>query len=173
MAKDEQEEERWIIDVGLGDMPYEPLPLHAGAYEQSPFTYRVKKSAVVTNGWRLEHDPLSSFPGVDYAPEVVLDMEEFKMKHDYYSRSADSPWLNLFLIRHRHGEGSNELRGCIWSKRENRNVETTEILSKSHWLEVLGEIFGEHLVNYSSLERDDLWKKVLKNHEEWKKTKCT
>ncbi|NGM85615.1 arylamine N-acetyltransferase [Paenibacillus sp. 7124] len=171
MAKDEQEEERWIIDVGLGDMPYEPLPLHAGAYEQGPFTYRVKESAVVKNGWRLEHDPLSSFPGVDYAPEVVLDMEEFKMKHDYYSRSADSPWLNLFLIRQRHAAGGNELRGCIWSKRENRNVETTEILTKSHWLEVLGEIFGEHLVNYSSLERDDLWKKVLKNHEEWKKSK--
>lgn len=167
-----QEEERWIIDVGLGDIPYEPLPLKAGVYEQGSFIYRVGESDVVKNGWRLEHDPLASFTGVDFSPEVVQDMEEFKPKHDHYCWSADSPWINLFLIRHRHATGSNELRGCIWSKRENSGIEKTEIETKSHWLEVLGDIFGEHLVDYSNQERDDLWRKVQKQHEEWKKAKA-
>ncbi|MGE5703732.1 MAG: arylamine N-acetyltransferase, partial [Clostridia bacterium] len=147
------------------------LPLVAGVYEQGPLTYRVMESGVVTNGWRLEHDPLASFPGVDFDPEAMHDLEEFMPKHEYYSRSAESPWINLFLIRHRHETGSNELRGCIWSKRENDAIERNEIQTKSQWLEVLGDIFGEQLSAYSHVERDEIWKKVQKTHEEWKKAK--
>ncbi|MGC5324202.1 arylamine N-acetyltransferase family protein [Brevibacillus sp. SYSU BS000544] len=165
------ENERWIIDVGLGDMPFEPLPLQAGIYDQDPFIYKVTESSVVTNGWRLEHDPLSTFTGVDYDPEVVDELEEFYPKHEHYSRSANSPWINLFLVRHRHATGSNELRGCVWSKREKHVIEKIEILSKSQWFEVLGDIFGEHLVNYSKQARDDLWNKVQAINEQWKKTK--
>lgn len=167
----ETQEDRWIVDVGLGDMPYEPLPLQAGVYQQGPYLYKVVESNVAKNGWRLEHDPLASFIGVDFAPEVVADIEVFKSKHEHYSRSANSPWVNLFLIRHRHATGSNELRGCIWSKREESLFHKTEIETKAQWLDVLGEIFGEHLVTYSNLEKDDLWKKVRKQHEEWKKSR--
>ncbi len=166
----EEEERRWIVDVGLGDMPYEPLPLQAGAYKQGPFTYTVRDSEVVKNGWRLDHDLPASFIGVDFAPEVVPDMEEFEPKHAFYSRSADSPWANLFLIQHRNASGSNELRGCIFSRREEQGIERTEILTKSQWLEVLGDVFGERLVHYSGQERDDLWKRVLNIHEEWRKS---
>ncbi len=171
LANEKQEEEKWIIDVGLGDMPFEPIPLQVGIFEQGPFKYKVRQSNVVKNGWRLEHDPPTSFVGVDFAPEVVHDIEEFKPKHDFYSLSAKSPWNNLFLVRHRHATGSNELRGCIWSKREIGGVEKIELQTKSQWLEVLGDIFNEHLVNYSTLEQDELWKRVQKIHEDWKKTK--
>ncbi|MGM0881549.1 MAG: arylamine N-acetyltransferase family protein [Bacillota bacterium] len=170
LVNQQLEEEKWIIDVGLGDMPYEPLPLQSGIYNQGPFIYKVTESSVVRNGWRLEHDPLGSFTGVDFDPAVVDDLEEFKPKHDHYSRSADSPWINMFLVRQRHAAGSNELKGCIWSKRENSGVEKTELTTKSRWLEVLGDVFGERLVNYSSHERDELWKKVRFIHEEWKKS---
>jgi hypothetical protein len=149
-------------------MPYEPLPLQSGTYNQAPFIYKVTESPVAPNGWRLEHDPLESFTGVDFDPVVLHDLEEFKPKHDHYSLSADSPWINLFLVRHRHASGSNELKGCIWSKRENGGVVKTEMTTKSRWLEVLGDVFGERLVNYSNQERDELWKKVRIIHEEWK-----
>lgn len=157
--------------MGLGDMPYEPLPLHSGIYEQAPLTYKVMDSSVAAKGWRLEHDPQASFVGVDFDPEVVRDLEEFKPKHDYYSRSSDSPWYNIFLLRQRHATGNNELRGCIWSKRESDGVEKTEISTKSQWLEVLSDIFGEQLVNYSHQERNELWNRVRAAHEDWKKSK--
>src|SRR5690348_7246378 len=32
LADDQQEGQPWIVDVGLGDMPYEPLPLIYGEY---------------------------------------------------------------------------------------------------------------------------------------------
>ncbi|MDF2652524.1 MAG: N-acetyltransferase [Paenibacillus sp.] len=171
LTNEQEEEQRWIVDVGLGDMPYEPLPLHMGSYEQGPFHYQVAHSSIAANGWRLEHDPFASYVGVDYAPEVVENLEEFVPKHEFYSRSADSPWINLFLVRHRHATGSNEIRGCMWNRREGIATEKTELHTKAQWLEVLADVFGEHLVTYSKLEQDDLWKRVQHLHEEWKKAK--
>lgn len=49
-------------------------------------------------------------------------------------------------------------------------IEKTEIRSNSQWFEVLGDVFEEHLVNFSSQERDDLWGRVWNKHEEWKQT---
>ncbi|MED4782017.1 arylamine N-acetyltransferase family protein [Brevibacillus choshinensis] len=171
LTNEQEEEQRWIIDAGLGDMPYEPLPLQMGSYEQGPFYYQVTPSSVAQNGWRLVHDPHASFVGVDFAPEVVENLTEFVPKHEFYSRSADSPWINLFLVRNRHATGNNEIRGCIWSKREGITTEKTELRTKSQWLEVLGDVFQEHLVTYSKQEQDDLWKRVQHLHEEWKKAK--
>lgn len=93
-----QEEETWIIDVGLGDMLFEPLPFHFATYEQAPFTYKLTASSLVDRGWRLEHDPLASVVGADFDPTPIKDLEEFMPKHEYYSRSPESPWFNMFLI---------------------------------------------------------------------------
>ena len=171
LTNEQQQEQRYIVDVGLGDMPYEPIPLQNGTYEQGPLRYQVEESGVVQGGWRLVHDPHASFVGVDFAPDVLENLEEFQPKHEFYSRSPESPWIQLFLVRQRHAEGSNELRGCIWSRRDRRGIEKIELRTKSQWLEVLGDVFQEHLVHYSKLERDDLWNRVRSFHEEWKKAK--
>ncbi|MFH5183315.1 arylamine N-acetyltransferase [Paenibacillus sp. TAB 01] len=160
--------ERWIVDVGLGDMPYEPLPYRYGEYEQGPLSYRLTESTVVTPGWRLEHDPLASFAGVDIDAAVLTDLQEFIPKHAFYSRSPESPWINMFLVRQRDADASNELRGCVWSRRDKNGLTKTELESKRQWLDVLGDVFGEHLVNYSRLERDELWNRVAAAHAEWK-----
>ena len=169
LMNEQQQEQRYIVDVGLGDMPYDPIPLQNGTYEQGPLRYQVEESGVVQGGWRLVHDPHAPFVGVDFAPDVLENLEEFQPKHEFYSRSPESPWIQLFLVRQRHAEGSNELRGCIWSRRDRRGIEKIELRTQSQWLEVLGDVFQEHLVHYSRLERDDLWKRVWNFHEEWKK----
>lgn len=160
--------ERYILDVGLGDMPFTPLPLLPGEYEQGAFLYKVEPSTVADGGWRLVHDPLASIVGVDVAPEPLHDLQVFIPKHEFYSRSPNSPWSRLFLLRQRHANGGNELRGCIWSKRQGDKVQKEELRSKSQWLEVLADIFHEHLVHYSHIERDELWNTVYRMHEEWK-----
>ncbi|WP_337101195.1 arylamine N-acetyltransferase family protein [Paenibacillus sp. YIM B09110] len=166
---DEQSKpEKWIVDVGLGDMPYHPLPLQYGSYEQGPLRYKVTESSVVTPGWRLEHDPNASFVGVDIDAEVLTGLDEFYPKHEHYSRSPESPWLNIFLIRQRDAEESNELRGCIWSKRDRNGVSKTELVNESQWLSVIADVFGEKLVHYDSIERNLLWKRVEADHQAWK-----
>lgn len=163
------QERRYIVDVGLGDMPFEPIPLQSGTYEQGPLRYRVEPSRVAEDGWRLVHDPAASFTGVDFAPEELDGIGEFKPRHAFYSRSPESPWHGLFLVRNRHAGGSNELRGCVFSRRDADGIGKIELHTKARWLEVLGDVFQEHLVDYSRLERDELWKRVRKRHEEWKR----
>lgn len=167
---DEQASEtRWIIDAGLGDMPYEPLPLIHDTYQQGPYTYKVLQSEVAAGGWRLEHDPNATFLGVDVAPEVISDISAFVPQHQHYSTSPDSPWVNTFLLRHRHAGGSNELRGCVWAKRDEHGIIKTELQTQSEWLDVLGDVFYEKLVAYDQTARDSLWQKNVKLHEEWKR----
>lgn len=127
LTNEQQQEQRYIVDVGLGDMPYDPIPLQIGTYEQGPLRYQVESSGVVQGGWRLVHDPHASFVGVDFAPDDLEDLKEFQPKHEFYSLSPESPWIQLFLVRHRHATGSNELRGFIWSKRDSDGIEKIEL----------------------------------------------
>jgi hypothetical protein len=47
----------WMVDVGFGDGPPEPLPLGPGSVRQGPFRYRIERSSAVAGGWRFTHDP--------------------------------------------------------------------------------------------------------------------
>ncbi|WP_339223939.1 arylamine N-acetyltransferase [Paenibacillus sp. FSL W7-1332] len=163
------EEERWLVDVGLGDMPWEPIPLKFGEYIQGPFQYAIEPSRITDDGWRLIHDPHYSYVGVDYAPDVVNSLELFKSNHEFYSRSPESPWMELFIVRQRHEQGMNELKGCIWRKWSGNTLDKIEISSKSEWFEILADIFNEPLVNYSMIERDLIWDKVNRQHQNWRK----
>lgn len=168
MLDDSLEPQRWIVDVGLGDMLYEPLPLVFGEYCQEPHTYKVCKSEVAVHGWRLEHDPLGTFAGVDFDPEDTADMEEFNPMHHYLSASPDSVWINLLIVQNRHRAGSNELRGCLFSQRNGNGIVKSEITNRSSWFELLSDVFGEQLNQFSKQEKDELWTKVIRTHEEWK-----
>ncbi|MNJ49869.1 N-hydroxyarylamine O-acetyltransferase [compost metagenome] len=159
----------WLVDVGLGDMPYEPIPLVLGEYKQDFHTYKITKSSVAASGWRLEHDPQGAFIGVDIDPEDVKDIEEFIPKHEQLSSAPDSTWVDLLLVRNRHKTGSNELKGCVFSQRSEIGITKSEVTNRTSWFEILKEVFGEPLNHFSELEKDELWSKALKAHEEWKR----
>lgn len=161
----------WIIDVGLGDMPYTPLPLIHGIYTQSPLQYCITSSSIAEHGWRLEHDARASIIGVDIDNYVVHDLEPFQDNHEFYSRSPQSPWFNVFLLRQRNEQASNELRGCVWKKVHQDGIQYTEITRKTDWLDLLNDVFGEQLSKYTALEKEDLWQRVQQAHLQWKKEK--
>ncbi|WP_440114563.1 arylamine N-acetyltransferase family protein [Paenibacillus sp. QZ-Y1] len=162
--------ERWIVDVGLGGMPFEPLPLRYGTYGSAPFTYNLTPSSVATGGWRLEYEPNGPSEGVDYAPEAVHDLGEFIPKHEFYSRSAESPWHNAFLLRQRDAKRSSELRGCMLRTHDTDGIHKIELQSYTEWTDALTEIFHEPLVRYTKMEREEMWDRVQAAHEEWKRT---
>ncbi|MFF2093313.1 arylamine N-acetyltransferase [Paenibacillus sp. NPDC058174] len=169
---DEQgQPQQWIADVGLGDMLYDPVPLLSGSYEQQGFVYSVTGSDVAEGGWRLVHTPGYSYAGVDFAPEPLPDLNRFASRHHHYCHAPESPWLRVLLLQNRHAGGSNELRGCIWKSRTSSGVETTEITSKSQWFDIMAEVFNEPLADYSAPDKDALWSKVSRMHEEWKTAK--
>lgn len=163
------ETERWIVDVGLGGMPFEPLPLRYEVYGEAPFTYNLTSSSVASEGWRLEYEPHGPSEGVDYAPEVLLTLDEFIPKHHFYSQSAESPWHNVFLLRQRDTVASNELRGCMLRTHTAEGIHKTEIQSYTDWRELLDGVFHEPLVRYSERERVAMWERIRAGHEEWKR----
>lgn len=160
--------ERWIVDVGLGGMPFEPLPFRYGTYGSAPFTYQLMPSPVVAGGWRLEYEPNGPSKGVDYAPTAITSLEEFIPKHEFYSRAAESPWHNVFLLRQRDENCSHELRGCMLRTHDMEGIRKKEIQTYTEWREVLTGLFHEPLVNYSELECQDMWNRVQAAHTEWK-----
>ncbi|MFC4102008.1 arylamine N-acetyltransferase family protein [Paenibacillus xanthanilyticus] len=166
---DDEGARRYVIDVGLGDMPFEPIPLAYGRYPQGPFTYELKPSAVAEGGWRLEHDPHHGYIGVDFAPEPVSDLALFHPNHAHYSQSPDSPWMNQFLVRQRGERAMNELRGCVWKAWDADGCTTTLVEKKEDWQALLADVFGERFVAYTDDERDSIWARVLKQHEDWKR----
>ncbi|MFS0872557.1 arylamine N-acetyltransferase family protein [Paenibacillus xylanilyticus] len=170
LPENESEAKHWIVDVGLGGMPFEPLPLRFGTYGAAPFTYNLTSSAVASGGWRLEYEPNGPSEGVDYAPEVVNTLDEFIPKHEFYSQSAESPWHNVFLLRQRDAVVSSELRGCMLRTHSIEGIEKTEIQSYAEWRDLLEATFHEPLVRYSELERREMWGRIRTAHEVWKRT---
>ncbi|MGQ8873215.1 arylamine N-acetyltransferase family protein [Paenibacillus sp. TSA_86.1] len=162
--------ERWIVDVGLGGMPFEPLPLRYGTYGREPFTYTLMSSSVVSGGWRLEYEPNGPSKGVDYAPEELTSLEEFIPKHEFYSQSADSPWHNTFLLRQRDTDHSYELRGSMLRTHGIEGINKMEIQTYTEWKDVLVSHFNESLANYTEQERREMWDRIQVAHVEWKKT---
>lgn len=166
----ENPDEQWIIDVGLGGMPFQPLPLRYSTYGQAPFTYNLLPSSVATEGWRLEYEPNGPSLGVDYAPDWVSQLDEFIPKHEFYSQSIQSPWHKTFLLRQRDAQRSHELRGCMLRIHDAEGIRKMEIRTFNEWISTLTDVFHEPLVRYSKMEREEMWKQVQTAHEEWKKT---
>ena len=156
----------WVVDVGLGDMPWEPLPLKVGRYPQGGLTYEVAPPSVSPTGWRLCHDPQAAFVGVD-VDGAPVEWSAFLESHRHLSTSPQSPWVNLVVVRNRDETGSNELKGCYFTRRDQGGVETRLVDSRSEWFDILADVFYEPLTDYDGPARELLWKKVAQKHEEW------
>ena len=160
----------WIVDVGLGDMPYEPLPLMNGRYKQGSFVYPVTDSQVNPSGWRVEHDPNGSFVGMDVDPASVDGMTEFASQHLHLSQSPGSAWRKLLILKNRCATENHELKGCVFTVRDRNGSHQSEIEQRSVWLDILADVFGEYLPDYSTSQQHALWDKVIRSHEDWKRS---
>ena len=94
-------DDKYLIDVGLGDMPYEPILLQEGIVQQKFSTYSLAKSEVVENAVRLNNDSNASYLGVDYSLNKETTFGIFDAKHEFYCNSEKSPWKNLLIFKNR------------------------------------------------------------------------
>ena len=65
---------RWIVDVGLGDMPHAPILLTWGRWPQGELSYEVRPALAAPGGWRLQQDPRASYAGVEVDPRSLPDL---------------------------------------------------------------------------------------------------
>lgn len=158
---------RWLVDTGLGDGPYEPLPLVPGEYRQGPFSYRIAPSGAVDGGWRLDPSPRTSLVGIDFAPGEAAPAD-FAAKHQELSTSPKSGFLRVVTAFRRDPTGFDRLRGRMLQRYEGAQPRETELSTRAEWFGTLADLFGMPLSDMDDRRRNALWTKVSAAHEAWK-----
>jgi arylamine N-acetyltransferase len=161
------EGEYWFVDTGLGDAPYEPMPLRAGTVTQGPFTYGLEPWAGRPGGWRFVHDPRQeSFASMVFAPEPV-EVDAFAAAHLRLSTSPESDFVRAAVAGRRHARGADVLRGRVFYRIDSAGVTRELIDSQGAWYELLADVFGLRLPDVDAAERAKLWERIAVAHERW------
>jgi N-hydroxyarylamine O-acetyltransferase len=156
----------WLVDVGLGDGPHEPMPLRAGTHRQPPFGYRLTPSAVVRGGWRFEHDPSGAFAGMDFAPTAARPAH-FAASHAWMSTAPESGFVRVFTAVRRHARGVDRLRGLTLQRLDRHGSSERELARPGEWFTALTDVFGLGLDDVDSERRRALWRRVRRGHLQW------
>jgi arylamine N-acetyltransferase len=156
--------ETWLVDVGLGDGPAEPLPLAEGEHVQRGFRYRLGPSPFGERIWRFEHDPGGSFVGFDVAMDVAT-MQDFATMHAFLS--TRSSFATTVTVQRRAGEELEILRGCVYTERSAAGERSTEVANAAEWWELVLDHFGLSYGDLTADERSSLWRRVVHEHEAW------
>ncbi|MCX5377620.1 arylamine N-acetyltransferase [Streptomyces sp. NBC_00091] len=157
------------VDAGLGDGPYEPLPLREGAYEQGGFRYAVERLEPLEGegpGWSL-FTPFGHLARVNLrdAPATTADFEE---THTWLSTSPDSPFVRTLALFRCDAEGMDVLRGRVLSRVAAAKPTTErELAGPQEFFEVLAGVFGRDLGDLTQADREALWAKVDRAHGAW------
>ena len=161
------DDDTWLVDVGLGDGPAEPLSLVAGEHVQGDAVYRLGPSPFGDGAWRFEHEPRGGFGGFDVASKEAA-IDDFEAMHAFLS--TRSSFATTVTVQRRVGERVDILRGCVHSERSGQDARSREISTSGEWWELVLDHFG---VAYGDLARDEraaLWRRVRDQHEAWKAT---
>ncbi|MFE2307650.1 arylamine N-acetyltransferase [Streptomyces sp. NPDC059431] len=158
----------YYVDAGLGDGPYEPLPLREGSYGQGAFTYSLERLAA--GGWIYRH-PGSSAPIVTFRPEPAATAD-FEAEHVRLSTSEDSGFVRAFAALRRDADGIDALRGRVLSRTDPVNGTTERVLDgPEEFYAVLEGVFGRELDDLTPADRAALWTRVALAHEAWLETR--
>ncbi|WP_211239427.1 arylamine N-acetyltransferase family protein [Actinokineospora inagensis] len=155
---------KWLVDIGMGDALYGPLPLVAGEYDQAPFRFRLRPSDVVPGGWRFDHDPSARCPGMDYAPyEAVVG--DFAAKHLELTTSPESGFVRVVALCHRGGGKLTTLRGLRLSVVDGDGERVHDIDSPTEYFATLAELFRLPLSDVDDDRRRALYHRLRADHE--------
>jgi N-hydroxyarylamine O-acetyltransferase len=157
---------RWLVDVGLGDGLYEPLPVRPGPYQQGPFSYRLSRSEIEPGGLRLDQDPRGSLVGIDIRMAPARQ-REFLHWHHYLVSSAESRLVRALTVMHRNADSIDAMTGCLLRHVDRTGRTVRELGSQEEWVQALADIFGIRLTDLPPEARDRLWRKVRAAHDEW------
>jgi len=152
----------WLADLGMGDGLHDPLPLVTGEFRQGPFRYALRPSEAEPGGWRFDHDPRGSFPGMDFRAEPAA-MADFAERHEFLSTSPESGFVRVATAARRDADGADILRGLTLT-RVAAETTTTTLDGRAAYLAALADVFG---LTYRQAEQDLLWRRVSAAHERW------
>lgn len=148
--------EPWVVDVGLGDGPYEPYPLKAHTFSQRGFTFRLEH---LNDYWRLHNYPGSTASSFDFVQQTA-DEDQLSAKCHWLSTDAESPFMNA-LVYQRVVPGGYDLQvGRVATTVRPGVREESLISSADEFVQSINDRFD---LDEPALEK--LWERVLEQHE--------
>jgi arylamine N-acetyltransferase len=157
----------WLVDVGLGDGPFTPLPLRHGRFVEGGFSghryrFELSDSEVQPDAWQLRHLN-GTFTGMDFAfaPATV---DDFVQRHTYFSTSRNTHFYQLCTVMRRNANGTDILRALTLT-RQSRMTTRHTLETRADWFTALDEVFRLPLDDLTTSERDRLWNRAVAQHE--------
>ena len=174
--------QRWLVDVGLGDGLWEPLPLEVGTWRQgSPdrpgafateFGLRRSEVELESAGWRLDHDPrVESFAGMDFV-DAPSDpgLGEFAAMHEALSTDPTSMFVRWVVVVRRDGHAITRVRNCLLSVVDAGGTRTEVIRDGDRWwrtVESLGWCPTDEAGGPTEVERRQVWERLEAGQRTW------
>ncbi|MFC9294461.1 arylamine N-acetyltransferase [Streptomyces sp. NPDC057011] len=158
--------EAYFVDAGLGDGPYEPLPLREGSYEQGGFGYRLERLDGAEPGWTF-HNVGGPFPVMNFLSAPVT-MADFAEEHRRLSTAEDSPFIRTLALLRRDATGIDLLRGRVLSRIDpDKGPVERELGGAEEFFDAVEGVFGRELDDLTPADRAALWAGVERAHEAW------
>ena len=155
----------WLVDVGLGDGLFTPLPLEAGTYRQEPYEVRLRPSEIV-DGWRLDHDPRSTLAGMDFE-SVPAALAAFEEQHAHLSVAPESPFLRLCAAYRRKAGSVVILRSLSLIETFDDRIDSTLLETPADFYAALDDIFGLPCSHLSRADRDQIFARARAQYKTW------
>lgn len=155
----------WMVDAGLGDGLFAPIPLAEGAYQQGPFHFTLRRSVVAPGGWQFGHDRQGSFNTLDFGPEEV-EMDVFAEQHQHLSHSPDSGFVRVCTVQRRDADAIDILRALTLTRRDAAGVSKTLLENEKDWRAAVADVFGIEPRVYAEPEWAKLWDAARTQHEQ-------
>jgi arylamine N-acetyltransferase len=152
----------WYVDAGLGDALHDPLPLAAGAYDQSPWAISLEATDDGVGDWHLTHDPGGAFRGMSWRA-APADMAAFAESHQFLSTSPDSHFRRVLTVMRRDGGTVTNLTGLVL-RRIGAGASEQTLASEAELRDVLADEFG---LRIEADRHAALWSRVHAAHEAW------
>ena len=161
----EDPDREWLVDVGLGDGLVHPMPLEIGETDQEPYHLRLRRSDK-TDGWRLDHDPRSSLVGMDFESASV-GLDAFAAQHARLSVDPDKPFVRLATAFRRKPASAVVMRSVYLTETFADGIDSSIIESPTDYFAVLTDVFHLPLPHLSPGQRDELWRRVWSQYEDF------
>src|SRR4051794_11107299 len=166
LPSNENPDGHWYVDAGLGDALYEPLPLIAGTYQQSPHTFVLSETPGGIGDWHFAHDPKGSFVGMSFK-WATASIDAFEERHAQLSTSPESGFVRNVVAQRRHGDGVSALRSLSYTELSGSGSTTRIIDDRAEWFALLADEFALRFEGVDTKAKDRLWTSAFASHEAW------
>lgn len=158
--------ERWLVDVGLGNGPVEPIPLRECDIQQRGFRYSVRRSDIV-DGWRFEQDPrLTAYPGMDFEDEAA-HTPRFVPMHTRLSTDPASVFVSWVTVQRRTVDAVLTTKNCLSIRVDGEGEQRETLDTPARYWTTVREVLGFDPPDLTAGERDALWRRIWSAHQAW------